>query len=50
MAEAPTYQSRRASGAATAKEKLTGWSDPRISQERILGLLARGHSLALAVR
>ncbi len=36
MAEAPTYQSRRASGAAT-QEKLTGWSDPRISQERILG-------------
>lgn len=31
------------------QEKLTGWSDPRISQERILGLLARGHSLALAV-
>ncbi len=39
--EAPTYQSRRASGAATARET-SGWSDPRISQERILGLLARG--------
>lgn len=28
---------------------LAGWRDPRISRERIVGLLGRGHSLALAV-
>jgi len=28
---------------------LSGWSDPRISTERLLALLERGHSLALAV-
>lgn len=32
-----------------AQDKLAGWSDPQISQARIMGLLARGHSLALAV-
>lgn len=31
------------------KPLLAGWHDSRISQERILALLSRGHSLALAV-
>ncbi len=39
MAEAPTYSSRRASGAATARETYR-LEQCRISQERILGLLA----------
>ncbi|MCF6338276.1 MAG: DNA-protecting protein DprA [Gammaproteobacteria bacterium] len=35
--------------AADPKPLLTGWHDNRISTERILALLGRGHSLALAV-
>lgn len=35
--------------ATDPKPLLSGWYDPRVSVERILQLLNRGHSLALAV-
>ncbi len=48
MAEAPTYQSRRASGAATARETYR-LERSAYFRSVFFGLLARGHSLALAV-